>query len=166
MVNFLLKITADLENLTNLQPQGGRDDPLFPFYFKFKCGFCEEVSSKETCVCLNETVPMPNGRGTTNLVQKCKFCTREGTATMIPGRGKPLTKELSEAGKFAPLMVFDCRGFEPVDFAFGSGWKVQSIAGTTFEHVDLSAGEFAEYDEEGRCPVMVSNLLASFDVVK
>lgn len=34
MVNYLLMITADLENLTNLQPQGGCDDPDFSYLFK------------------------------------------------------------------------------------------------------------------------------------
>ena len=34
MVNYMLKIAADLENLTNLQPQGGCDDPSFSYLFK------------------------------------------------------------------------------------------------------------------------------------
>lgn len=34
MVNYMLMITADLENLTNLQPQGGCDDPNFSYFFK------------------------------------------------------------------------------------------------------------------------------------
>ncbi|GAB4854358.1 hypothetical protein Ancab_022944 [Ancistrocladus abbreviatus] len=127
MVNYMLSISADLENLTNLQPQAGCDDPSFTHYFKVKCGNCGELSAKETCVSLNETVSVPKSRGTAHLLQKCKFCDREGTITMIPGRGQPLTQEASEAGKPAPLMVFDCRGFEPVGFAFGGGWKVESV---------------------------------------
>ena len=34
MVNYMLMITGELENLTNLQPQGGCDDPDFTYYFK------------------------------------------------------------------------------------------------------------------------------------
>lgn len=34
MVNCMLMISADLENLTNLQPQGGCDDPNFSYFFK------------------------------------------------------------------------------------------------------------------------------------
>ncbi|KAL8521672.1 hypothetical protein ACS0TY_011980 [Phlomoides rotata] len=34
MVNCLLMICADLDNLTDLQPQGGCDDPNFTYYFK------------------------------------------------------------------------------------------------------------------------------------
>ncbi|XP_022132352.1 UPF0587 protein C1orf123 [Momordica charantia] len=166
MVNFLLKINAELENLTNLQPQDGCDDPNFAYLFKLKCGRCGEVSQKETCLTLNETVALHGGKGTTNLVQKCKFCGRDGTVTMIPGRGKPLTQETSESGKSSPLMLFDCRGYEPLDFIFGPGWKAESIEGTKFEDIDLSDGEFAEYDEKGECPVMISKLKATFDLVK
>ncbi|TKY57947.1 Transcription elongation factor SPT6 [Spatholobus suberectus] len=166
MVNFMLMITADLENLTNLEPQGGCDDANFSYLFKLKCGRCGELTQKETCVALNDTVPLPVGKGTTHLIQKCKFCGRDGTVTMVQGRGKPLTQEISESGKYAPLMLFDCRGYEPVDFVFGNGWKVESLEGTKFDNVDLSSGEFAEYDEKGECPVMISNLRATFEVMK
>ncbi|KAK7310736.1 hypothetical protein RJT34_08432 [Clitoria ternatea] len=164
MVNFMLTISGDLENLTNLEPQGGVDDPNFSYFFKLKCGRCGELSQKETCVSLNDTVPLPVGKGSTHLIQKCKFCGRDGTVTMIQGKGKPLTQETSQSGKFSPMMLFDCRGYEPVDFVFGTGWKVESLEGTKFENVDLSSGEFAEYDEKGECPVMISNLRATFDV--
>ncbi|KAL8101608.1 hypothetical protein AgCh_033493 [Apium graveolens] len=164
MVNYRLMITAELENLTKLQPDGGCDNPSFSYYFKMKCGNCGELTKKETYVSLNEVVPM--GKGTANLVQKCKFCGREGNVTMISGKGSALTQELSESGKYAPVMQFDCRGYEPVEFVFGTGWEAESIAGTKFKDIDLSEGEFSEYDEKGECPVMISNLRATFDVVK
>lgn len=47
---------------------------------------------------------------------------------MVPQRGRPLTQEDSEAGKYAPLMLFDCRGYEPVDFAFRGLWKAESVS--------------------------------------
>ncbi|XP_062160055.1 uncharacterized protein LOC133867339 [Alnus glutinosa] len=166
MVKCLLMIAAELENLTNLEPQGGCDDPNFSYLFKLKCGTCGEVSQKETCVALGETVALPVGKGTTNLIQKCKFCGRDGTITMIPGRGKPLTQEVSQSGKHTPLMLFDCRGYEPVEYVFDGGWKAESIEGTKFHEIDLSGGEYAEYDEKGECPVMISNLRSKFDVVK
>ena len=53
---------------------------------------------------------------------------REGTVKMISGRGQPLAHEESEAGKYAPLMLFECRGYEPVGFVFGGGWKVESVS--------------------------------------
>ncbi|MBA0774131.1 hypothetical protein Gotri_009360 [Gossypium trilobum] len=134
--------------------------------FQLKCENCGEVSPRETCVSLGDTVPLPRGKGTTNLIQKCKLCLRDGTVTVIPGRGKPLTQEESEAENYAPLMLFECRGYEPIDYVFGGGWKVESLEGTKFEGVDLSGGDFAEYDEEGEYDVKISNLRSTFDVVK
>ncbi|KAK7291019.1 hypothetical protein RIF29_05857 [Crotalaria pallida] len=163
MVNYLLKITADLENLHLLQPQGGCDDPHFSYLFKLKCGRCGELSPRETCVTLSDTVPLPVGKGETHLIQKCKFCGRDGTVTMIPGKGEPLAHWVSQEGKYSPLMLFDCRGVEPVDYVFTGEWKVESFKGTKFENVDLNSGEFAEYDEKGGVPVMISNVRATFE---
>lgn len=48
---------------------------------------------------------------------------------MIPGAGRPLTGDDCEAGKFAPLMSFDCRGLEPVAYSFGGDqWKIESVS--------------------------------------
>ena len=47
---------------------------------------------------------------------------------MIPGQGKPLTDEASQSGKYAPLMQFDCRGYEPLEYVFSSGWKAESVS--------------------------------------
>ncbi|KAK1354514.1 hypothetical protein POM88_047770 [Heracleum sosnowskyi] len=59
---------------------------------------------------------------------KCKFCEKVGTVTVISGKGRPLTQGLSEQGKYAPLMELDCKGYEPVEFMFGSGWKAESVS--------------------------------------
>ncbi|XP_073130390.1 uncharacterized protein [Henckelia pumila] len=103
MVNYMLMISAELENLTGFQPQDGCDDANFTYYFK------------------------------------CKFCAREGTVTMISGRGRPLTHADAENGKSAPLMLFDCRGYEPLDFVFGSGWKVESVRPIIFYLVECKS---------------------------
>ncbi|KQK08352.1 UPF0587 protein GA18326 [Brachypodium distachyon] len=163
MVFFGLFVGAELDGLTNLQPSGGCDDPKYPYYFKLRCENCGETSAKATCVSLDEVVDL--GKVTVNLSQKCKLCGREGSVVMIPGQGTPLTAEQSQKGEKACLMVFECRGFEPVDFAFGNGWKAESVHGTSFD-IDLSEGEFDEYDEKGECPVALSKLQSTFKVVK
>lgn len=56
---------------------------------------------------------------------------------MITGRGRPLTQADAETGTYAPLMLFDCRGYEPVDFVFAVGWKAESVSHTiTFPSLD------------------------------
>lgn len=46
---------------------------------------------------------------------------------MITGKGRPLTQADSESERYAPVMQFDCRGFEPTDFVFGSNWQAESV---------------------------------------
>ncbi|KAJ4797189.1 UPF0587 protein [Rhynchospora pubera] len=166
MVYYALEFTAEIDGLTNLQPRGGCDDPTYTYYFKLRCENCGEITQKSTCVSLSEEVPLPNGRGTTNLVQKCKLCSRDGTIQMVAGQGKPLTDTQGQSGQYTRLMIFDCRGFEPVEFSFGDGWKAESISGETTFEMDLSEGDFADYDEKSECPVGISNLKAVFKVVK
>ncbi|XP_010669152.2 uncharacterized protein LOC104886392 [Beta vulgaris subsp. vulgaris] len=167
MVTYNLMITAEVENVSTIQPMGGCDDPNFTYYFKLRCENCGEVTPKETCVVLQDVVPLPKSRGQANLVQKCKFCGREGNITMIPKFGRPLTGADCEAGEYAPLMSFDCRGLEPLEYSFGCDqWKVETTAGTVFENVNLSGGDWVDYDENGSMPVSVDNLKSRFDVVK
>uniref|UniRef100_A0A803M3K1 Uncharacterized protein n=1 Tax=Chenopodium quinoa TaxID=63459 RepID=A0A803M3K1_CHEQI len=65
---------------------------------KVKCGNCGEVTEKESYVMLGEVVPIPKSRVQANLVQKCKFCGREGTITMLPKSGCYLTVDYSFGG--------------------------------------------------------------------
>nr|ACN41212.1 unknown [Picea sitchensis] len=97
---------------------------------------------------------------------KCKFCGRDGTISMIPGRGRPYTIEDSESQEFAPLMLFDCRGFELVEFYFKDGWVAESTSGTKYKEINFLDGDFVEYDEKGECPVGISDLKHRFVVTK
>ena len=42
-----------------------------------KCGNCNEVSDKWVYITLSESNEVKGGRGTANLVMKCKLCSRE-----------------------------------------------------------------------------------------
>lgn len=155
MVLLLLEIKAELESLTDLRPQNGSE---FTYYFKLKCGSCGEVTQKYSSVTVSEQFDMPKSRGKAHLVQKCKFCGREGSVNMVDGRGRSYTLEDSESGKYVPVMCFDCRGIEPVEFSSRDEWAAEGITGTKFAGIDLSEGEFAEYDEKASCPVGISNV--------
>lgn len=43
---------------------------FFCFVLQLKCGNCGELTAKEAWLSLNETVPLPGGRGTAHVVQK------------------------------------------------------------------------------------------------
>lgn len=163
MVFLSLEIKGELEGLTDLRPQIASE---FPYFFKVKCGSCGEASEKFSCVTASEQVNVPNSRGKAHLVQKCKFCGREGSVSMVEGKGRPYTLEDSETGKYAPIMCFDCRGIEPWEFSFRNGWAAEGVSGTKFTEIDLSDGDFAEYDERASCPVGITNLQHRFVITK
>mmetsp|Transcript_28089 Transcript_28089/g.57544 ORF Transcript_28089/g.57544 Transcript_28089/m.57544 type:complete len:150 (-) Transcript_28089:1767-2216(-) len=72
--------------------------------------------------------------------------------------------------KFSTLVVLDadavlameCRGLEPYEFhALGNEFRVVSEGGTVFEEgVDLSEGDWADYDEEHDASVSISDFEA------
>ncbi|KAH7299012.1 hypothetical protein KP509_25G069400 [Ceratopteris richardii] len=164
MVLLSLEIRAELENLTNLQPS---DASEFPYFFKVKCNSCGEITEKYSSITFSEWVDLPNSRGKAHLVQRCKFCSREGSITMLEGKGKPYTQDDSEGRKYVPMACFDCRGIEPCEFLFRSGWiATGASSGAKFEDIDLTDGEFAEYDEKASCPVGIGNLEHQIVVTK
>jgi len=158
MVLLLLEIKAELENITNLMPKGGSDGSEYTFFFKIKCGSCGTVSDKETSVVASELYDIPKSKGSANLVQKCKFCDKVGNITVIGGRDKPYTLEDSESGKFVPIGCFDCRGIECIEFSFRDGWAAEGLTGTKFVDIDLSEGEWSEYDEKASASVGILSL--------
>eukprot|EP00897_Mesotaenium_endlicherianum_P002238 jgi/Mesen1/2041/ME000149S01035 len=178
MVLLLVKIKCDLENLTNLVPAA--DD--FTFYFKLKCPSCGELSSKESSVTVGETLslakdksghkqhqphPSSKGTGVANLVQKCNFCERSGTISIIDGYGKPYTAEDSEKGNFVPIVCLDCRGMQPEEFYPREGWAAVGVeSNTPFREIDLSDGDYSDYDEKAALSVGVYNFKYEIVVTK
>lgn len=72
-----------------------------------------------------------------------------------------------DAGNFKTIVVFDCRGVEPVEFAPRTGWKVQSSEnGQSFEDVDLSEDDWVEYDQKNKNSVGVYEFASKFIKLK
>lgn len=66
-------------------------------------------------------------------------------------------------GEFKTIIVFDCRGIEPIDFSPRDGWiAVAEDSGTTFEDVDLSEKEWVDYDEKTKQSVGIYDIESKF----
>ncbi|KAL9188231.1 hypothetical protein ACHAXT_006609 [Thalassiosira profunda] len=63
-----------------------------------------------------------------------------------------------DSGNYVPVLAMECRGLEPHAFhPMGNEFRVVSEGGAAFEEdVDLSEGDWAEYDEENDCAVSIS----------
>ncbi|KZW02098.1 DUF866-domain-containing protein [Exidia glandulosa HHB12029] len=147
-------VVTELENVTNLVPA----DDHFEYFFQVKCNSCHETHPNFVSVNRIEEREVSGGKGSSaHLVWRCKNCKREHSAKFEPLPPQPYTADHN--GSFAPLITLDCRGLEPVSFDPRGIWKCEGVEkGTKFSEVDLSEGEWVDYDEKAAVPVSVMNI--------
>lgn len=152
----MLKIRAELENVTDLQP--ATDD--FEYFFQVKCTQCNEIHPKLISINRHEEYEVAGGRGgTANFVWKCGTCKREASARFESAF--PTKPYSSENGQLEPFLTLDCRNLEFIGFDPRGIWKCVSVdSGTVFDDVDLDEGEgeWTDYDEKAGLPVGVSGV--------
>ncbi|CAG8451321.1 6704_t:CDS:2 [Ambispora leptoticha] len=151
MVKLGLYFKADLENVTDVGPA----DEDYEWHFKVKCNSCNEIHENWVGVNRQASNDIPGSRGTANYVMRCSFCKRESSAQFEPKPIKLYTIENS--GKFAEMAVIECRGLEFVDFE-----PRGAESGTIFDDIDLTDGDWADYDEKAGLPVGISEIKAEF----
>ncbi|KAJ1528515.1 hypothetical protein ONE63_006922 [Megalurothrips usitatus] len=107
--------------------------PEFRYFLKIRCSGCNEESDKWHDVSLSETVALKTGRGNANFAFKCKLCGKDNQMDVLE---KSVRKE---------------------------GWVVEaSEGGQKFEEVDLTDGEWVDYDEKLKETVRVFELEFKF----
>uniref|UniRef100_H2ZAB2 CXXC motif containing zinc binding protein n=1 Tax=Ciona savignyi TaxID=51511 RepID=H2ZAB2_CIOSA len=157
MVKIGLEISANLENVSEVSTIG--ED--FRWYVMLKCTSCGEVTSSWQYISLEENTETKGGRGSVSMVRKCKMCGRENHIDIIKEQLAAYTNESD--GNFSKVVAFECRGMEPVDFEFRSGWVVSSACSSVkFNDVDFSEKEWYEYDENANESLGVTELRHRF----
>ncbi|KAL1955462.1 hypothetical protein VTO42DRAFT_8556 [Malbranchea cinnamomea] len=141
---FCLVLSAELSGVTDLRP---KDSPESPYYYTFKvqCTSCREIHPNWVSVSRFETHEIPGSRGEANFVWKCKLCQRTHSASIATA---PNAYQESE-GKDQKIIEFDCRGLEFTEFKADGLWEAKGIESSTpFSSIDLSEGEWYDYDEK------------------
>ncbi|KAI7899986.1 uncharacterized protein BX663DRAFT_488735 [Cokeromyces recurvatus] len=157
MVKLGLYLKADLENVTGLSPVDN-----YEWHFKIECTSCHEVDESWISFNQQDEYEMNSSRGSANLVMRCKFCKRDMSAQFEPSF-KVKGYEIEKNGEFQQIAQFDCRGLELVDFQPRESWTAKGAeSDTIFEDIDLTEGEWAEYDEKSGEPVGISNIEVQF----
>jgi hypothetical protein len=114
-----------------------------------------------------ETHELTGSRGTANFTLKwTKDSKHESYLNVqeVKNVTRPFTSE--DHGKFVPIIGFECRGLEPVDWRPEDGFIVKAPSGTVWEDVDLSEKEWADYDEKSGESVSIMELEWEFRVHK
>ncbi|XP_006454690.1 hypothetical protein AGABI2DRAFT_198135 [Agaricus bisporus var. bisporus H97] len=153
MVLLKLSIKAELENVTDLQPASND----FEYLFNVKCTSCNETHPNIISMNRIKEYEVPGGKhGKANFVWKCGFCKRSSSAKFdTTQKVKPYT---SENAQFQPLLIVECRGLEFTGFHPEGIWKCVGSNGTVFDSVDLTEGEWDDYDEKAALPVRISEI--------
>jgi len=91
---------------------------------------------------------------------KCKICENVGTINILSGSIKhysvyatnqEIEIEDSEEGsreEFKPICQCETRGLVIVSFRLNDGFTIESLTHKIWEDVDLSQGDWCEYDED------------------
>ncbi|EAA34198.1 DUF866-domain-containing protein [Neurospora crassa] len=152
---FALYLTADLAGVTNLRPDDSEGNPFW-YTFKVQCTSCREVHDKPVGVSRFENNEMSGSRGEANFVWKCKNCKRESSASI---KAAPTAYEQTEPAKKQKLLEFDCRGLEFVEFQPEGSWLAEGVdSNTKFADIDLTEGEWFDYDEKANDEVSIKEL--------
>eukprot|EP00092_Neocalanus_flemingeri_P069413 GFUD01085058.1.p1 GENE.GFUD01085058.1~~GFUD01085058.1.p1 ORF type:complete len:174 (+),score=41.90 GFUD01085058.1:49-570(+) len=173
MVKIGLQFKAFIENVTGLVAEG--ED--FRWYLKLKCANCGEIPDHWQYIDQEEKQPLKGGRGEASAVIKCKLCSRENSIDILADT--VASYDMADNNQYKTIVVFDCRGIEPVDFSPRNGWKVLGwkendddddepgrVSGTEFTDVDLTEMEWADYDERSGESTVISEVEVKFVTVK
>ncbi|KAJ3574078.1 hypothetical protein NP233_g2012 [Leucocoprinus birnbaumii] len=155
MVLLKLSISAELENVTELQPAS--ED--FEYHFRVKCSSCNEEHPKTVSMNRKEEHEVSGGKhATAHFVWRFSG-KRESSAKF--DTAKKVQPYTSENAQPQPLLVIECRGLEFTGFEFlvlQGPWKCVGSNGTVFDDIDLGDGEWTDYDEKAALPVGISTL--------
>ncbi|XP_077981358.1 CXXC motif containing zinc binding protein-like [Glandiceps talaboti] len=156
MVKIGLQIKANLENVTNLRPEG--ED--FRWYLKLKCLNCGEEPDHFQYLTLLESAPLKGGRGSASLVAKCRLCSRENSIDII--KETIGSYNADDNLRFKTMVTFDCRGMEPTDFSPRTGFSCQGANSNAFFEVDLKEKEWVDYDEKAKESIGIYEVESKF----
>eukprot|EP00747_Dinoflagellata_sp_TGD_P166142 gnl/TRDRNA2_/TRDRNA2_188454_c0_seq1.p1 gnl/TRDRNA2_/TRDRNA2_188454_c0~~gnl/TRDRNA2_/TRDRNA2_188454_c0_seq1.p1 ORF type:complete len:172 (-),score=38.46 gnl/TRDRNA2_/TRDRNA2_188454_c0_seq1:53-568(-) len=124
-----------------------------------------------------DTFETANSNVSANFVIKFEGAKQQSTMNIfVPGH-KDKIKDLKDQklmeysedsnGKLSPIVIFECRGVEPIKWVPCGPFKVETPSGKVFEDVDLTDAEgWCEYDEASDASVMISNVEFEFKTVK
>eukprot|EP00806_Schmidingerella_arcuata_P003851 Macronucleus_4492.p1 GENE.Macronucleus_4492~~Macronucleus_4492.p1 ORF type:complete len:168 (+),score=33.81 Macronucleus_4492:1-504(+) len=166
MGRLSLQIRATLENLAGIKITPDSD-----WNFKVKCTNCQELSDNVIYFNLVEKVEIQGSRGTASFIYKCKNCGRSGNIDYVENSLGKYMAEHSE--QWLTIATFECRGLEPAEFFPGTSFSALSSASDTMfgaeggrDPIDLSDGDWADYDEDGEESVGIYEFSSQFVAAK
>lgn len=144
----LLKIKADLENISRLVPVEGN---LWKLLISNGSG-----DEKEITVSSLDVIPLEGSKGEANFVMKWPGATSQSYIKLV--EVKKVNGNYQKAGEWETILGLECRNLEVMKWIPSTDFVAESSEGKIFsEGVDLS-DDWADYDEENDLAVSITVL--------
>ncbi|KAH3667339.1 hypothetical protein OGAPHI_002988 [Ogataea philodendri] len=145
--------SAVVSGVTGLKPA---ETPPFEYTFRIQCTGCREKHDKDVSINLFEKHEIQGSRGEANFVFKCNFCGKHSNVEIsLPKKYTGITPETPRA----VFLDIEARGVDLVEFVPVGHFECQSEQGTKFQEVDLSEGEWYDYDDNAGEEVSVTEIV-------
>eukprot|EP00210_Caulerpa_lentillifera_P001403 g1348.t1 len=157
---FLLCLKANLDNIARIE--------LAPdYHFDVTVKNPESEDTRDVVISTEELIPLSTGRATAHFVMKWdKSSKNEATLSVLDVKGVTRVITSDDSDEFVPLIGFECRGLEPVEFRPGVGFIVEGTGGQTWEEVDLSESDWCEFEEATGQSVGIYEIESKFQLRK
>ncbi|KAF1349036.1 hypothetical protein BDV97DRAFT_354881 [Delphinella strobiligena] len=150
-----LSLTAELTGVTDLLPIDTEENPFY-YTFKVQCTSCREIHPNWVSVSRVEENEISGSRGEANFVWKCKNCKKEHSANI---KEEPKVYPQQDTPKPQNIIVIDCRGLEFVEFKPDGEWQAVGVdSGSKFTGIDLTEGDWYDYDEKAGDEVSIKEM--------
>ncbi|KAL1303442.1 hypothetical protein AAFC00_006831 [Neodothiora populina] len=148
-------LTAELNGVTDLLPIDTEENPFY-YTFRVQCTSCREVHPNLVSVSRFENNEISGSRGEANFVWRCKNCKKEHSANI---QASPKSYPQQDTPKAQNIISIDCRGLEFVEFKPDGEWQAVGVeSGSKFSGIDLTDGEWYDYDEKAGDEVSIKEL--------
>ncbi|KAJ8612690.1 hypothetical protein CTAYLR_002136 [Chrysophaeum taylorii] len=159
---FVLSIKVDLENVSSLAPK-----TQSVWVIDAKNGQSDETRRGVT-ISAGDDFEIEGSRGTANLIIKFADAKEKSTCRILSSDDKKLKKLKLRAvtdDNWTPFLAMEARGMDVLKVDLGDNFVAASTEGTIFD-VDLSDGDWADYDEPNDLPVSVTNAITKVEVLR
>jgi hypothetical protein len=154
-MGFKLTLSANLEGLTSLKPTDTTETP-FEYTFEIQCTSCRETHEKEITINRYEQHEISGSRGEANFVFRCKVCKRESSASIVRTKNDYL---IEDEGKPVSILEIESRGLELTKFIPQGNFEAKGAdSNTPFNEIDLTEGEFYDYDDNAGKEVSITEI--------
>lgn len=106
----------------------------------------------------SDVYELEGSRGEANFIMKWPGNKAQTYIKIVDLKGVTGNYTEDDTGKWVSVLGLECRGIVPTSWKVGRDFVAESTGGHFFEDVDLTDGDWAEYDEENDASVSITNV--------